>query len=142
MFMLRVVNFLKFLSILLFLGVLLLVYAYLPVMVNLSPGHGDLELRKEVFFYCSVGFFVAVNICLLFVQQRTEPAIPELSAKAWARGAAFAVNICVALLIGFIGALNNTNHLDLAGFAYLNYLGIFVVLGWAAGLVYFLCKKS
>ncbi len=140
--MLRVVNFLKFLSIALFLGILLLVYAYLPVMVKLSLEEQSLQLHKEHFFYYAIGVFVVINIFLLFIQQKTEPLIPTLYAQAWARAAAFVINIYVTLLIGFIGVINNTNHLDPSSFSYLNYMGPIIIFSWLVGLIYLLMKRS
>jgi len=140
--MLKVVNFLKLLSIILFLVILLLVYAYLPIMVSLDPGSSGLELHKETFFYSMIGIFVIVNIVMLGVQKLTENKISGIDAQAWARGAAFVVNIYFTLLIGFIGVINNSTHLDPAGFAYLNYIGPVLIFSWIIGLIYLLSKKS
>ena len=140
--MLRVVDFLKVLSIILFLGILLLVYAYLPIMVKLELEKGALELNKETFFYYAIGGFVVINILMLYIQKWLEPKIVGYYAKAWARGAAFVVNIYVTLIIGFIGVINNTNHLDPAGFSYLNYFGPVIIFSWVIGLIYFVIKKT
>lgn len=140
--MLKVVNFLKFLSILLFLGILLLVYAYLPVMVNLTLDNSDLQLRKEDFFYFGIGVFVVVNLFFLGFQKLYESHISKLEVKAWVRGLSFVVNIYLTLIVGFIGVINNTAHLDPSGFAYLNYLGPFLIFIWVVGLIYLAKKKS
>ncbi|WP_258097536.1 hypothetical protein [Marinoscillum pacificum] len=140
--MLKVVNFLKFLSILLFLGILLLVYAYLPVMVNLTLDNSDLQLRKEDFFYFGIGVFVVVNLFFLGFQKLYESHISKLEVKAWVRGLSFVVNIYLTLIVGFIGVINNTAHLDPSGFAYLNYLGPFLIFIWVVGLIYLAKMKS
>lgn len=140
--MLRVVNFLKLLSIILFLIILLLVYAYLPVMVKLEPeSTGGLEIHRENFFYYTVGFFVVINVLLLAIQKLSENKIPTEGAKAWSRGAAFVINIYLTLLVGFIGVINNSAHLDASGFTYLNYFGPFLIFSWVVGLIYMLVKK-
>lgn len=140
--MLKVVNFLKFLSITLFLGILILVYAYLPIMVNLQPGSSEIQLHKETFFYYTIAVFVIVNIVMLAFQKLTENKISKLEVKAWARGAGFVVNIYLTLLIGFIGVINNAQHLDPAGFAYLNYMGPVLIISWIIGLIYLIFKKA
>lgn len=140
--MLKVVNFLKFLSIVLFLGILLLVYAYLPVMTNLTLDSTDLRLRKEYFFYFGIGVFVVVNLFFLGFQKLYESHISNLEVRAWVRGLGFVVNIYLTLIIGFIGVINNTTHLDPSGFAYLNYLGPFLIFSWVVGLIYLAKKKS
>lgn len=140
--MLRVVNFLKVLSILLFLVILLLVYAYLPVMTSLTLDNADLQIRKEDFFYFAIGVFVVTNVFFLGFQKMYERHITKLEVKAWVRGLSFIVNIYMTLIIGFIGVINNTAHLDPSGFAYLNYLGPFLIFSWVVGLIYLVKKKS
>lgn len=140
--MLRVVNFLKLLSILLFLIILLTVYAYLPIMVALEPGGGGFEAHKETFFYFSVSVFVLVNVSFLGFQKLFEGNIKNPGLRAWVRSAGFVINIYLTLIIGFIGVMNNTGHLDPSGFAYLNYMGPFLVFSWAVGLFYIIYKKA
>ncbi len=139
--MLKVVNFLKVLSILLFLGILLLVYAYLPVMVRLSIESTELQLQKEDFFYFGIGVFVVVNLFFLGFQKLYETHLKRLEVRAWVRGLSFVMNIYLTLLVGFIGVINNTTHLDPAGFSYLNYLGPFLIFVWVIGLIFLLKKK-
>ncbi|MFY0605409.1 MAG: hypothetical protein JXR10_01770 [Cyclobacteriaceae bacterium] len=139
--MLRVVSFLKFLSIVLFLIIIVLVYAYLPVMVDLEAKEGALQIRKENFFYFAIGIFVVVNIAMLGFQKLIEPKIASLDLKAWLRGLAFVVNIYLTLLAGFLGVLNNSGHLDVAGFSYLNYFGPILIFSWVIGLLYLIYKR-
>lgn len=140
--MVKVVNFLKFLSITLFLGILLLVYAYLPIQVNLETSTDGLQLHKETFFYYTITGFVVINIVLLAFQKLNEKRLVGEPLKAWMSGLGFVVNIYLTLIIGFIGVINNATHLDPAGFAYLNYLGPFLLVVWVVGLFYLLFSKS
>ncbi|MFH6982332.1 hypothetical protein [Marinoscillum luteum] len=140
--MLRVVSFLKLLSIILFLIILVLVYAYLPIMVALEPDAGSLQLHKETFFYYVVAGFVIVNLVMLAFQKLFEGKIENEDVKAWVRGGAFVINICLTLLVGFIGVLNNSAHLNASGFAYLNYLGPALIFSWILGLFYMIYKKA
>ncbi|MEQ8470437.1 MAG: hypothetical protein RIC35_04595 [Marinoscillum sp.] len=139
--MLRVVNFLKVLSIILFLAILLLVYAYSPVMVNLFEGNSDLQLNRETFFYFGITVFVVINIVLLAFQKLFEKNIRNDEVRSWVRGLGFVINIYLTLIVGFIGVLNNGAHLSAAGFAYLNYLGPFLIFSWICGLFYLLYAK-
>lgn len=140
--MLRVVSFLKFLSILLFLIILLLVYAYLPVMVDIQPDENAIQLQREDFFYFAVGIFVVFNIAILGFQKLVEPLIENMDLKAWLRGIGFVVNVYLTLIIGFIGVMNNSAHLDAAGFNYLNYLGPFLIFSWFIGLIYLFINRG
>ncbi|MEQ8582933.1 MAG: hypothetical protein RIC30_11655 [Marinoscillum sp.] len=140
--MLRVVSFLKLLSIILFLIILVLVYAYLPIMVAMEPGTGGLQLHKETFFYYVVAGFVIVNLVMLAFQKLFEGKIENEDVKAWVRSGAFVINICLTLLVGFIGVLNNSGHLNPSGFAYLNYMGPVLIFSWILGLFYLIYKKA
>ncbi len=126
----------------LFLAILLLVYAYLPVMADLTLDNGDFQVRKEDFFYFGIGVFVVVNLFFLGFQKLFEQFIAKVEVKAWVRGLSFVINIYLTLIVGFIGVINNTNHLNPSGFAYLNYLGPFLIFSWIVGLIYVVKQKS
>lgn len=134
--MLKVLNFLKVLSVILFLGVLLLVYAYLPVMIDIQPDSQDIQVRKETFFYYSIAAFVMINLVLFVFQRLTEPKLMGEGIKAWMRGLSFIINIYLAMLVGFVGVINNATHINPSGYAYLNYLGPILLVVWGIGLAY------
>ncbi len=140
--MLKAVNILKVLSVVLFLGTLLIVYAYAPVMVKLRPETTELQLHKESFFYFFIAVFVIINIALLAFEKLYEKSIQKTEVKAWVRGFTFILNFYFALITGFIGVINNTQHLKLSGFAYLNYIGPFLIFSWIIGLIYLVVNRS
>ncbi|MEP5791777.1 MAG: hypothetical protein ABJ313_12640 [Cyclobacteriaceae bacterium] len=111
-------------------------------MTSLTLDNADLQIRKEDFFYFAIGVFVVTNVFFLGFQKMYERHITKLEVKAWVRGLSFIVNIYMTLIIGFIGVINNTAHLDPSGFAYLNYLGPFLIFSWVVGLIYLVKKKS
>lgn len=139
--MLKVVNFVKLLSIILFLGILLLVYAYLPIMVQLDPEQTISPIQKESFFYAFVAAFVVVNLVFIGFQRLFEKQVDSIALKAWVRGLAFVVNLYFTFIVGFIGVINNQQHVSAEGFAYLNYLGPFLLVVWLIGLVYMVLAK-
>ncbi|MBR08254.1 MAG: hypothetical protein CMP48_11350 [Rickettsiales bacterium] len=110
-------------------------------MTRLTLDSTDLQLRKEDFFYFGIGVFVVVNLFFLGFQKMYESHISKLEVKAWVRGLSFVVNIYLTLIVGFIGVINNTTHLDPGGFAYLNYMGPFLIFSWVIGLIYLAKKK-
>ena len=139
--MLKAVNLLKVFSIVLFLVILSLVYAYLPIMVKLRPLESGFLLHKETFFYYAVAIFVIVNVTMLGFQKLFEQRISGVTTRAWVRGFTFVINLYFTFLLGFIGVINNTAHLNPSGFAYLNYLGPVLVFSWLIGLIYLVSKK-
>lgn len=140
--MLKAINLLKLLSILIFLGTLTVVYAYSPVVVRLRPDSPELQLHKESFFYFSIAFFVIINVALLAFQKMYESNIPKLEVKAWVRGLTFVINLYLTFIVGFIGVINNTNHLNPEGWEYLNYLGPALIFSWICGLIYLILRKG
>lgn len=143
--MIRTVKFLRILSILFFLGVLTLVYAYLPVMVQLTEEYNQLTLHKENFFYFAVAFSLIVNIFLLLLANILLPVVQNKAgedAAAWWISLAFVINVYLGLLVGYIGVINNPAHVSSSGFAYLNYLGPVLLLIWIIGFFYLIVKKK
>ena len=139
--MVKTVKFLRVLSVILFLGVLALVYAYLPVEVQLSEEKGQLFMHKETFFYYAIGVFLIINLfSALFIYLLTPLVMLRggEEAVAWLTGFGFVLNIYLVLLTGFVGVLNNQAHVSVGGFAYLNYLGPILILGWIIGIFYLL----
>lgn len=140
--MLKAVNLLKLLSILIFLGALVLVYAYSPGMVRLRPDAPELQLHRESFFYFAIAIFVVINVALLAFQKLYEKSIAKEEVQAWVRGFTFVINLYLSFIVGFIGVINNLNHLKMESWNYLNYLGPALIFIWITGFIYLIFKKG
>jgi hypothetical protein len=143
--MVKVVNFVRILSILLFLAILGLVYAYLPVMVEMAPEAGVLTIRRENFFYFAAAAFLLINIFCWFLIKMAVPRLQVfkgIETAAWFAALPFVVNVYITFLVGFVGVINNQIHVSLAGYSYLNYLGPFLFFSWLVGLIYLIVKKK
>jgi len=132
--MLRVLNFVKAISAFIFLGILLLVYAYLPVMVDISPDESLAKVHKEDFFYYSIVVFLVINLFLFVIQKMIEPLIKSEEVKAWLRGFTFVINFYLTCLIGFVGVINNQGSVSTSGYMYLNFIGPILIIAWIVGL--------
>ena len=143
--MIKMVNFIRILSITLYLGVLGLVYAYLPVMVRTLPQDDTILVHREYFFYYAIGVFAIVNLFTWILIRMINPLIMlkrgEM-ATAWFNTIASVINIYLALVLGFIGVLNNPLHVSASGFAYLNYLGPVMLIIWMVGFFYLSVNKK
>ena len=138
--MIKAVKVFNSISVLLFSAVLLLVYAYLPIMVELKV-EGIKDVHKQTFFYYAFGSFVIVNIILrvgIFFGSRGL----NTNLAAWIRSILFIVNFYLASMIGFIGVLNNTTHINPISYSYLNFLGPIFLVIWIIGLIFFIFKKD
>ncbi|MBV6640398.1 MAG: hypothetical protein KI791_06760 [Cyclobacteriaceae bacterium] len=139
--MLKAVKLIKVFSVLIFLGTLSLVYAYMPIMVKLDE-EGMAEINKENFFYSAVGIFIAVNVLILVIQNIINKKAIDEFLKAWIGGFTFIFNLYLSLIIGFLGVLNNPAHIPASNYYYLNWLGPILILGWLVGLIFLVLKRK
>ncbi|MBC6400781.1 MAG: hypothetical protein GDA51_02480 [Ekhidna sp.] len=137
--MIKAVRVLNLFSTLLFAAVLLLVYAYLPISVNLNLEQLG-NLHKQDFFYRSLIIFLALNILLRLVIFYGLKRL-KASLLSWVSGLIFVTNFYCTLLIGFIGVWNNPTHISPAGYGYLNIMGPIFLIIWLAGLIFLVFKK-
>lgn len=138
--MIKAVKVLNLFSSLLFGGVLLLIYAYLPISVDLNI---DLigSIHKQHFFTYGLAGFVVINAGVRLVVRFGLSSLKEAQI-AWASLLIFVVNVYLTVLIGFVGVWNNTTHISPESYAYLNFIGPILFLGWSVGLIFLLLKRT
>ena len=137
------------LSILIFLGILLYVYANLPGEVALSFNAGEESgwtIPKSTFFYGSLLVFVIVNVILyvfgLILRRLPFPepknsywlANPELrtNISIWITSFNFVVNLLLVSIILAVGFINNDNT---SGYYFFIYFGPALVMIWLIILI-------
>jgi len=140
--MLRVLNLVKTVSAFIFLGILLLVYAYLPIMVEVTPDQSLAKVHKEDFFYYAIAIFLVINLFLFIIQKMTEPLMDREEVKAWLRGFVFVINFYLTCLVGFVGVINNTTSVSMSSYAYLNFVGPLMIVAWLVGLIIVIKNKT
>jgi hypothetical protein len=143
--MIRVVGLIRVLSVVLFLIVLGLVYAYLPVMVRVLPQDATLLFHREYVFYSAVGLFFLINLFVFMLIKMVNPLLLSRKGEemtAWFNSIGFVINVYVATLFGFIGVLNNPLHISASSYGYLNYMGPILLMIWIVGIIYFSVKKK
>ncbi|MEO9484680.1 MAG: hypothetical protein ABJG47_14575 [Ekhidna sp.] len=138
--MVKAIKVFNAISVLLFSVILLLVYAYSPIMVDLNI-EGVKEIHKQSFFYYAFGSFVIVNIVLRMGVTLGSRNLAE-NLAAWIRAILFIVNFYLASMIGLVGVMNNTNHIAPSSYGYLNFLGPVFLVIWVGGLIFFIFKKK
>lgn len=138
----KAVKVLNFFSSILFAMILLLVYAYLPISVDLNIDEIG-NIHKHQFFYYSIVIFIVYNLLLRVIFHfGLKGAIDQLS--SWFQLLIFCLNVYFTFLIGFVGVWNNATHVSPQGYAYLNYLGPILLASWFFGLAYnlFIINRS
>ena len=138
--MIKAIKVLNRISVLLFAAIFLLVYAYLPIAVDLGV-EGIKPVHKQSFFYYYFGAFIGVNIILRVATGSTIRNLNE-EIGSWIRSIIFILNFYLTTIIGFIGVLNNSTHISPQSYAYLNYLGPVFLLIWLIGLIFLLVKNK
>ncbi|MEM6642157.1 MAG: hypothetical protein AAF616_04180 [Bacteroidota bacterium] len=137
--MIKAVKVLNLLSLLLFAAILLLVYAFLPVEVNLNID-GFSNVNKQTLFYQLLGLFIIVNILLQLLLKFGVGQWKE-SDRAWVGLLVFIVNFYLASLFGFLGVLNNASSISPDSYAYLNLIAPLLLIVWLVGLIILAFKR-
>jgi hypothetical protein len=126
-------------SIIVFLIVLLAVYAYLPEPVGIffsEKGKIINEISRNTFFYLSAGGFILIQLIFyLFkklVVKNGSFSKGRNGLEAWFRGMFLAVNIFLILMILYFGFANNTMD-----FSYTSIL-LFAIAGPVILVIWFL----
>ena len=138
--MVKAVKVLNTVSTLLFITVLLLVYAYLPISVDLNVD-GISNLHKHRFFYYAVGLYFGINLLIRIVLGVGLKGLSE-NLLAWCTSLIFIINVYLSFLIGFVGVWNNATHISPSNYSYLNFLGPIFIIIWVAGLIFLVVKKK
>lgn len=144
-------KFLKFftnISIVLFLVVLLLVYAFLPDPLGIifdKKGATMHEMSKETFFYSTLFIFVIIQVVLILFKKGSglKIRIRDAYFNTWLQGFHLSINLFVILMLMFIGLANNAVDYSYGSIQFLVYLAPLIVILWLLVLpVMILFKKS
>ncbi len=138
--MVNAIKVLNVFSTLLFAAILLLVYSYLPINVDLNVD-GVSAVHKQTLFYQLLVAFILINVLVrLLLHFGFRQMVGVM--KSWITGLIFIVNFYLTLLVGFIGVWNNSTHISPEGYGYLNYIGPVFVAIWVAGLIFLALRNK
>lgn len=154
--MLRIAIFARVLTIILFLGVLLFVYAYLPEQVGVSADEYDKPnafIGRELFFYSFLVVFSLVNLIFVLAGKLLGSlAVGEKSFFAskgfkdrmttWLIGLGVVINIFIIITVAFLGLFNNADYYHISQFSMLAYLGQAIIFIWIVLFFYLLIKRK
>ncbi len=152
----RILKFTRLLSIILFLGVLLFVYAYLPEQVGIdadAQNEFSTFIDKEVFFYVAVTIFLLVNI--IFVVFANLMQMLKVSSDGFFRSDEFkesihnwfisfglVINLFLISVVAFIGFFNNADYYNIASFSAFAYVGQAMIFIWIVLFFYLLMRRK
>jgi len=141
--MIKVLKFFTTVSILLFLVVILIVYAFIPEPSGLlfnKDGVIIYEASKDSFFYSSLFIFVLIQF-LFMIFNKTILVRIEVShfkkISVWLQGMILSINLFIILMIIFIGLANNAIDYSFTSIKFLAYLAPSIVVIWLATLPFY-----
>ena len=137
--MVKAVKVLNLVSTFLFVAILIVVYAYLPISVDINI-EGYSNIHKQRLFYYFVSAFLIVNILIRLILNFGFKQVSE-NMMAWLFGLIFVLNCYLTFIVGFVGVWNNSTHISPVNYAYLNGVGPLFILIWTIGFIVLFVKE-
>jgi hypothetical protein len=157
----RFIKLLQIISVIIFLGVLILVYAYLPQQVGFSIGRSGLlseNISREYFFYGMLAAFVISNILCIGLGKALEQlpartATPGRGAVffneatknaviGWIKSFCFILNAVFIFGLMYVGMLNNAESIKGNNFGLFLFIGPVLVVIWLLLLIFIIIRQK
>ena len=148
--MIKITKLLYTLSILIFLAILLYVYAFLPNYIDVffdASGEASISMHRTDFFYTALGLFVLTNGSIILYRKMNrgylninKTEFEDMSFAEvvyhWLMGLSFVFNVIYIFSIMFVGMYHNSEHFDITNYATLVYIGPILLAGWIFWFIY------
>lgn len=124
-----------------FLVVLLFIYAYLPLTIDVGVDEIG-RVGRNTFFYTTIGTFVGLYFITHFLRYYVDrQGIGEWQ-RLYVHILPAVMYFTLTLLIGFIGVNNNSDDIRPSTFYYLNYISVFLIFAWIIGFLFVLVRRK
>ena len=123
-----------------FVGILSLVYANMPISVDLNAFSLPNIHKQQFFIYAIIAFCVVNAVLRLPLDYLFKGLKSEV--YAWILAIVCVLNLYLTFIMGFVGSMNNNNAVEARDFIYLNFLGPLLVVAWIVGLIYQLIQSK
>lgn len=147
--MIRIIRVFTTFSILLFLIILLIVYAFLPDPVGImfsNSGEKLYTISRNVFFYSLLGSFFLVQLTFylfrIYVLNNWLKNSEKQNLSVWFRGMFLTVNIFFILMVIFLGLANNAIDYTYKSILNLAFAGPVLLLIWLLLLPVFFIRSK
>jgi uncharacterized membrane protein len=147
--MTKLFRFFWYLSLLLFLGVLLYVYAAFSQEVRLQIADADYSYSKEQFFYGSLALFAAVNVVFYYASKVVDKAGKSQGSlkgsseiKIGLDGLKVVVNITLISLMVFLGASSRSTAGAVSQYGWIVYIGPVLFIVWLIYAGFLTARRS
>ena len=124
-------------SIVLFLAVLMIVYAFMPESAGIlfnDEGDRIQEISRDTFFYAAlIGFVLFQLLFYLFIVNVLNKRFntgKKINMSIWFKGMFLAINFYFILMLIFIGLANNAIDYTFTSIEYISFLGPGLIVVW------------
>jgi hypothetical protein len=158
----KLVRFVKFawvISVLLFLSVLLYVYAFIPEQIAIDGSNGAVDrfVPKETFFYVALGIFIVANIVFMTLSKLLNE-IPvrqgvnlvslfksesfKHKIVLWVISFLWILNVFFILTLVFLGLLNHPDGPQATNYTLFLYPGLLLLGFWLFILLFLIFRRK
>ena len=123
-----------------FLAILLMIYGYLPLTIDINiEGFG--RVGRDFFFYSCIGLFIFFNLITYFFRYLADRSGMGYYQRTVVHLLSPVLYLSMTLLIGYLGVLNNSTAMSSSTYNYLTYLSPILLILWIFGFLFVLIKK-
>jgi len=121
--------------------ILLFIYAYLPLTLDLNI-EGIGRIGRGFFFYTAMSVFVVLQLIFYFFRFYVDRAGVGQQLRFTVHLLPSVMLFSLTLLIGYLGVLNNAEDIAPSRYYYLNYLSAVLMIGWFFAFLFVLIRKK
>lgn len=138
--MLYSTKFIRIFATFFFLSILLLIYGYLPLTLDLNID-GFERIDRDFFFYSCIGLFILFNLITYFFRYLADRSSMGYYQRTAVHLLPSVLYFSMTLLIGYLGIWNNASAMNPSSYNYLTYLSPILLILWIFLFVFTLAKK-
>jgi len=124
-----------------FVVVLLTMYAYMPLTVDVNIDAIG-RVGRNFFFYSAMSTFVVLSLVFYFFRFYVDRAGVGMWVRLMVHLLPAVMFFSLSLLIGYLGVYNNSQDIVPSTFNYLYYLSAVLALGWFFTFLFVLITKK
>lgn len=124
-----------------FIIILLFIYAYLPLTLDINL-EGVGRIGRGFFFYTAMSVYVVLQLIFYFFRFYVDRAGVGQQLRFTVHLLPSIMLFSLTLLIGYIGVLNNAEDIAPSRYYYLNYLSAALMVGWFFAFLFVLIRKK
>lgn len=123
-----------------FLAILLLIYGYAPLTLDINIS-GFERVGRDYFFYSCIGLFIFFNLITYFFRYLANRSSMGYYQRTTIHLLSPILYLSMTLIIGYLGVINNSSAMSSSTYGYLTYLSPILLIFWIFGFLFTRIKK-